>query len=78
MQRLGREAPLPQGMQGHWIDPLDPASELIVSGGEITCLGETVEYVWKDVDENEGAFNVTLSGDEDEDEDSSATGTSPG
>jgi hypothetical protein len=58
--KLEREAPLPLGMQGRWIEADDPSSELIVSGGEITCYGEIVQYDYKEVDDQSGALAITL------------------
>jgi hypothetical protein len=55
MDRLGREAPLPEAMQGHWVEADDPSSELVVDGGEITCLGQRVDYDYKEVFHQDGA-----------------------
>jgi hypothetical protein len=44
MQRVGRDAPLPNEMQGKWIDVDDPASELVIHGGEVNCFGEVVVF----------------------------------
>jgi hypothetical protein len=60
MQRVGRDEPLPDEMQGNWIDADDPASELIVDGGEITCFGEAVAYDYKEIGIEDGAITVSL------------------
>ncbi len=60
MERAGRNAPLPTEMQGRWVDVEDPSSELVVSGSEVSCFGQTVEYDYKVVGENEGALTVSL------------------
>lgn len=59
-ERLGRDAPLPAEMQGHWVDAEDPSTELVVSGGEVACFGQTVEYDYKLVDKVDGAVTVSL------------------
>ena len=60
MERAGRDAPLPGEMQGRWVDVDDPASELIVSGGEISYSGAVVEYDYKLVAREHGALTVSL------------------
>jgi len=60
MEQLGREAPLPAEMQGHWMDADDPSAALVVSGGEVCCFGQTVEYDYKIVGEDDGALTVSL------------------
>jgi hypothetical protein len=60
MEQLGRDAPLPAEMQGRWIDADDPSAELVVSGGEVSCFGQTVEYDYKVVGEVKGALTVSL------------------
>ncbi len=60
MAILERDAPLPEEMQGRWLDPDDPSTLLIVDGAEITCLGKPVAYDYKEVEEVEGALTVTL------------------
>lgn len=60
MERLERDAPLPAQMQGRWTDLEDPASELIVDGGEIICFGEAVSYDYKLVNIQDGALTVSL------------------
>lgn len=59
-ERLGRDAPLPAEMQGHWVGADDPSSELVVRGGEVTCFGRTVEYDYKLVSKIDGALTVSL------------------
>jgi hypothetical protein len=70
MSRLGRAAPLPEEMQGRWVDADDGSSELIVTGGEITCYGAPVEYDHKDIVEQDGALVVELGIDDAANEDS--------
>jgi hypothetical protein len=60
VERLGRDAPLPSEMQGRWVVADDPAIELIVSGGEVTCFGRQVEYDYKLVLKDDGALTVSL------------------
>ena len=60
MEQLGREAPLPAEMQGRWVDADDPSADLVVSGGEVSCFGQTVEYDYKIVGEDDGALTVSL------------------
>jgi hypothetical protein len=60
MERVGRDAPFPAKMQGRWIDVEDPSCELIVSGGEVSCFGQTVEYDYKLAGEDDGALTVSL------------------
>ncbi len=69
MDRLRREAPLPQEMQGRWVDADEPSSELIVNGGEITCYGRSVEYDYKDIVQRDGALTVELGIDDAANED---------
>lgn len=69
MDRLGRDAPLPAEMQGHWVDADEPASELIVAGGEITCFGQVVDYDYKEIDEIDGALTVSLKINDEAEED---------
>lgn len=59
-QRVGRAAPLPDAMQGRWVDAEDPSSELVIAGGEVTCFGETVDYDYKEVGQIAGAVTVSL------------------
>jgi len=64
VNRLGRDEPLPARMQGRWVGADDPLSELVVSGGAITCLGSTVNYDHKVIVEADGALNVSLGVDD--------------
>ena len=59
-EQLGRDAPLPDEMQGRWVDADDPSTELVVSGGEVACFGQTVEYDYKLVERVDGAVTVSL------------------
>ena len=69
MERSRREAPLPRAMQGRWVVVDEPLSVLIVDGGEITCFGQTVEYDYKEVVEEDGALTVSLGIDDEAKED---------
>ncbi|WP_119273874.1 hypothetical protein [Taklimakanibacter deserti] len=69
MERLGRDAPLPEEMQGRWIDVKDPTSELIVQDGEVTCFGKAVAYDYKLIDKEDGALCVSLKIDDQANED---------
>lgn len=69
MDRVGREAPLPDKMQGRWIDADDPSCELLVSGGEVICFGRAIEYDYKQITENDGALSVSLEIDDEAEED---------
>lgn len=60
MEREGRDAPLPAEMQGRWVDADDSSTELVVSGGEVSCFGQTVEYDYKLIGEDDGALTVSL------------------
>jgi len=60
MERLDRSAPLPDIMQGRWVDAEDPTSQLVISGGEITCFDRVVDYDFKEVGEDDGATTVSL------------------
>lgn len=60
-QSLGREAPFPREMQGHWIEKSDPTLELIVNGSEISWRGVASDYLDKKFTVYEdGAIGVTL------------------
>jgi hypothetical protein len=48
MDRLKREAPLPEAMQGRWVEADDPSSELVVEGGEIAPDHKTIANFRKD------------------------------
>ncbi len=69
MERLGRDAPLPDRMQGRWVDAGDASCELIVNGGEVICFGRPVAYDRKEFIENDGALSVNLEIDDEADED---------
>jgi hypothetical protein len=69
VEQVGRDAPLPSEMQGRWVDEDDPASELIVSGGEVTCLGRAVDYDYKLIGQDDGALTVSLKIDDEAAED---------
>lgn len=60
MERVGRDAPLPAEMQGRWVDADDPSTKLVVSGGEVSCFGQTIGYDYKLVGEDDGALTVSL------------------
>lgn len=70
MERVGRDVPLPGEMQGRWTDVDDPASELIVEGGEVTCFGQPVAYDYKIIDTDDGALTVSLKINDEANEDS--------
>ena len=59
-ERVGPMMPLPEAMQGRWIDADDPSSELVIAGGEVTCFGHAVDYDYKEVGEIAGAVTVSL------------------
>lgn len=59
-ERVGRATPLPDAMQGRWVDEDDRSSELVIAGGEVTCFGHVVEYDYKEVAEIAGAVTVSL------------------
>jgi hypothetical protein len=69
MDRVRRDGPLPEKMQGRWVDADEPKSELIVQGGEITCYGRVVDYDYKEIVEQGGALTVTLGIDDAANED---------
>jgi len=60
MQKLDRNVPLPDMMQGRWADIDEPSSELVIDGGEVTCFGQAVDYDFKEVGEEDGATTVSL------------------
>jgi hypothetical protein len=59
MTRLDRDAPLPDEMQGRWVE-VDDGSILVIDGGEISCFGQVVEYEYKEINEIDGALTVSL------------------
>ncbi len=69
MEQLLREVPLPAQMQGRWVDAHDSSVELIVSGGEVSCFGQLIEYDYKLVEEGDGALTVSLRINDEADED---------
>ena len=69
MERLGRDAPLPDAMQGRWTDVEDRTSELVIKGGEVTCFGQPVVYDYKLVVMEDGALTVILKIDNEANED---------
>lgn len=64
-ESLGRDAPFPREMQGHWIEESDPPLEMIVEGSDISWDGHKFEYhdkiFWTDVD---GNVSITLEFDD--------------
>lgn len=62
---MRREEPLPDQMQGRWVDADDPLSELVVAGGEIICFGSVVDYDYKVIVEKDGALTISLGVDDD-------------
>ena len=69
LQRLERDAPLPEQMQGRWTDVDDPNSELVIRGGEVICFGQPVKYDYKLVGSEDGALTVSLKINNEADED---------
>ena len=67
MERFQRAEPLPAAMQGRWVEMDEPASELVVTDGEIVCFGAVVEYDYKDIGEVECALTVQLGINADDD-----------
>lgn len=55
-----RSAPLPEAMQGRWVDLDDPAGDLHIDGGEVRYRGRSVEYDFKIIGEDDGALTVDL------------------
>ena len=60
MERFDHDAPLPDEMQGRWVDIEDPTSELIIAGGSVTSFGQPVRYDYKLIDSDDGALTVSL------------------
>jgi len=75
MSRSGREAPLPDEMQGQWVDSQDPSYVVEISGGEVTYAGHRSEYDYKDVAHRDGALIVTFGVDDEAKEDDFARGS---
>ena len=72
MARFRRDAPLPEIMQGRWVELGEPTSFLVVAGGEIECFGARVAYDYKDIAEVDGMVSVTLGTDDADDIDTFA------
>lgn len=60
MERFGRDAPLPDEMQGRWRDAEEPSLELIIQGGEVICFGQPVAYDYKLMGTEDEALTVNL------------------
>ncbi len=58
MGRFTRNDPLPDGMQGDWVDAEDEDSPLTVSGGEVQYQGKQIAYDFYEVSEEDGALTV--------------------
>ena len=67
--RADRGAPLPDQMQGDWLFEQDLKSELLIRGGEVTCLGQVVDYDYKEIGLEDGALTVNLRVEDGKDED---------
>src|SRR6202008_2529751 len=67
--KVGRDTPLPNEMQGRWVEADDPSGELIVCGAEIICFGRAGEYDYKEIHEVDGALTVSLKVDDESNED---------
>jgi hypothetical protein len=74
MSRLGPEAPLPDEMQGRWVDSEDPSFVVEISGGEVTYGGGRSEYDWKEVTRGE-VLHVEFGVDDEAQEDAFARGS---
>jgi hypothetical protein len=75
MSRLGREAPLPDEMQGQWVDSEDPSFVVEISGGEVTYGRVLSEYDYKVVAHQDGALHVEFGVDDEAREDDFARGS---
>lgn len=60
LTQYDRSHPLPKEMQGTWFDSEEPENSLDINGGEITCLGEIVQYDFKHMGILDGAIVVSL------------------
>ena len=60
MERLERDASLPDEMQRRWTEFEDASSELIVNGGTIAYFGQLVAYNYKLVSRENSALTVSL------------------
>ena len=69
MQRLGRNDPLPEEMQGAWCVIDEPDSQLVINGGKIVCFGKLVDYDFKLINQVAGAITVSLKIDDPTNED---------
>jgi len=62
VHRTDRTLPLPDEMQGQWVDADDPNSKLNIECGEVTCFGTVVEYDHKLIGHEDGAIIISLRG----------------
>ena len=69
MERAGRDVPLPDEMQGRWVDVDEPSTALVIAGGEVTCFGHKVDYDYKLIGDDNGALTVSLKTDDEGNED---------
>lgn len=60
MQRVGKDEPLPDEMQGTWVAIDDSTVLLVIDGGNIQCLGKAILYDYKVIDHKDGAVTVSL------------------
>jgi hypothetical protein len=73
MSQVGREAPLPDEMQGQWVDANDPSYVVEICGGEVTYGGGRSEYDWKKITrQDDGALVVEFGVDDDAQDDAFA------
>ncbi len=70
VQKVGRNVPLPDEMQGRWGDADDVATELVIDGGEVICFGQAVSYDYKEIRREDGALTVSLKVEDSAKEDS--------
>jgi hypothetical protein len=75
MSRLGREAPLPDEMQGRWVDSEDPSFVVVIDGGEVTYRQTRSEYDYKEIAHQDGALCVFFGVDDEAKEDDFARGS---
>ena len=68
--QFDRNSPLPEPMQGQWLDIDDPSGELHIAGGEVRYRGAAVDYDHKVVAAEDGALTVDLKVDDAAREDS--------
>jgi len=70
MQKVGQDVPLPEEMQGKWVDSDEPTAELVISGNKIICFGVPVAHDYKVVIRHEdGVLTVNLKINDPKDED---------